>query len=61
MYKLCTQHGYLEGEFVGGITAQMLRINPMRPNLENNLSIAKASALYNNLGVVTFANVEVTA
>ena len=61
MYKLCTQHGYLEGEFVRGsiyphehITAQMLRINPMRPNFENDLTIARASALYNKLGGSNF-------
>jgi hypothetical protein len=39
----------------------MLKINPMRPNFKNDLSLAKASALHSKLGLVTFANVEVTA
>ena len=61
MYKLCTQHGYLEGEFTRGsiyphehMTAPMMRINPIVPNFGQNLSIAKASALYNSLGGSNF-------
>lgn len=61
MYKLCTQHGYLDGEFVREsiyahehMTAQMLRINPMVPKFGQNLSVAKASALYNSLGGSNF-------
>ena len=57
MYKLCTQHGYLVGEFVREViyphehmTAKMLKINPMRPKFEQDLSVATASAKYNALG-----------
>lgn len=60
MYKLCTQHGHLSGEFVRGdiyphqyMTAEILKINPMKPNFEKNLSIATASAKYNALGGAT--------
>ena len=60
MYKLCTQHGHLGGEFVRGdiyphphMTAELLKINPMTPNFEKNLSIASASAKYNALGGAT--------
>jgi hypothetical protein len=57
MYKLCTQHGYLVGEYVRGViyphetmTAEMLKINPLKPKFEQDLSIATASAKYNALG-----------
>ena len=61
MYTLCTQHGYLTGEFVRGdiypnehITAEILKINPMKPNFMTNLTVAKASQYYNALGGATF-------
>lgn len=61
MYILCTQHGNLTGEFTRGdiypnetITAEVLRINPMKPNFMNNLTVAKASHYYNALGGATF-------
>jgi hypothetical protein len=61
MYKLCTQHGHLRGEFVRGdiyphehITPEMLKINPTIPNFNQDLTVPKASALYNMLGGATF-------
>ncbi len=57
MYKLCKQHGYLVGEIVRGViyphetmAAEMLKINPLKPKFEQDLSIATASAKYNALG-----------
>ncbi len=60
MHKLCTQHGHLDGEFNRGViyphpymTAEILKINPMKPHFEEKLTIASASAQYNALGGAT--------
>jgi hypothetical protein len=61
MYSLCTQHGYLEGEYQRNdiylnkyLTAAILRINPMTRGFKHDLTISKASALYNMLGGASF-------
>ena len=61
MYTLCTQHGYLSGEFARGniykndyFTAEIFKINPMRPRFTKNLSVARASSYYNVLGGANF-------
>lgn len=61
MYSLCTQHGYLSGEFPRGdiypneyMTPKILKIDPTKPGFLNNLSVAKASAHYNVLGGSNF-------
>ncbi len=61
VYKLCSQNGHLRGEFVRSsiyyhkyMTAKILKINPLAPNFEQNLTVATASAKYNKLGGATF-------
>ena len=56
-YELCTQHGYLEGQFCRNqiyyaeyMTAEVVKIDPTIPNFRRNLSIAVANSLYNEMG-----------
>jgi hypothetical protein len=61
LYKLCTQHGHLAGEFVPNdiyynqhMNPKILKIDPTIKGFESDLTIAQASAMYNVMGGATF-------
>ncbi len=60
-YQICTQHGYLLGQFIRemidydeDMTPEVMKINPNIPGFQNGLTIAAASAKYNRLGGASF-------
>jgi hypothetical protein len=53
-YGICTQHGYLLGQFIGemidydeDMTPEVMKIDPNIPGFQKDLSIATANAKYN--------------